>query len=165
MRFKPQKFDKQIEKDLSRIKRMVKEVVLESAETGMQFLARLSPVHTGSYVLSHRVGINGMTDSGPTMTGQSTDPNKIPEKVMPTTAQAYRLQAATRVAAKVNLKNMPDYGKIILYNQSPHAMIVETLPDRYIKGNGSPYHPYMRATQKLRNQIPAIVERIQRKYK
>jgi hypothetical protein len=165
-RFDPKKFDKQTEKVINNIKKRLKETAYRAAEFTIQTIAfKYSPVWTGSYILSHRIGINGKNDSGPTKMGPKLAPGIIPPKVAPIVAEKYRMQAALRVTQRVKLAQMPDNGSLIMYNTSEHAGLVEMLPDKYVKGNMAPYYPYMKTNSDLREKIHFIIKQVERKYK
>ena len=156
------KFDSQIDKQLKAIKNRLKKIAFEAADFAINRLAyQFSPVWTGTYILSHRVGINGMTDSGYTnMVPSGTLPGQVPDKVSTAAALSFRVTASGRVKKRINMKKMSDQGTILIYNQSPMAMTVETLPDKYLEGNMEPYHPYRKTKIALFRELPAIIERV-----
>lgn len=162
MRFNPAKFDQQINKQIDAIRLRLKKVTLEAADYAMERLAnQFSPVWTGTYILSHRVGINGMTDSGYTnKIPPGLAPGDIPPKVSAGEIMAYRITAAGRVKSKISIRKMPDSGRLVIYNQSPMAMHVETLPDKYLTGDMNPYHPYRKTKMALFRKLPEIIERV-----
>jgi hypothetical protein len=149
------------DEEIQAIRNRLKKAALEAADYAMKQLAfKFSPVWTGTYVSSHRVGIDGKTDSGYTNRAPiNLLPGQIPQKADPAAAILYREQAASRVREKINIKNMPNSGKIIIYNQCPMALEVEVLPDKYLTGNMSPYMPYKKTEFALWAQLPAIIER------
>ena len=161
--FNPKKFDQQIKIEIDAVKDQLKETAYEAVDYAMQMLAfQYSPVWAGSYVLSHRIGINGKNDAGPTA---KSVPGVIPPKVSLSEAKAYRAQAALRVKNRVKLSIMPEEGTLTIYNDSLHALLVEVLPDKYMAGTMAPYFPYLKTTSVLMAEIPAIISKVERKYK
>lgn len=166
MKFNPTKFDKQTKNVISNARKRLKETAYRAADFAIQMLAlRYSPVWSGSYVISHRVGINSKNDSGPTLINQSSVPGVAPPQVTPAQAETYRAQANLRVKKRIKLSKMPDTGSLIIYNQVQHALMVETLPDKNMSGNLAPYYPYLKTNSVLREKIYFIIKQVERKYK
>lgn len=166
MRFNPKKFDSQMDAGINKVRKRLKATAIEAADFAVQKLALvLSPVWAGSYVLSHRIGIGSKNDSGPTNKTPGLALNIIPPKAPLGIAMKYRRYAASRAKIRLKQDMLPKIGKIIIYNQAPHAMLVETMPDKYMTGRLSPYYPYGKVKLILREQIPAIIQEIKRKYR
>ena len=161
--FNAKKFDQQIKIEIDAVKDQLKETAYEAIDYAMRMLAfNYSPVWAGSYVLSHRIGINGKNDSGPT--------NKNPTgimlpKISSAEAKAHRAKAASRVKGRLRLSQMPDEGTLSIYNNIAHAILVEVLPDKYMAGTMAPYFPYLKTTSVLMAEIPAIITKVEKKYK
>ena len=161
--FNPKKFDQQIKIEIDAAKDQLKKTAYEAIDYAMRMLAfEYSPVWSGGYVLSHRVGINGRNDTGPTIKGIA---GVIPPKVSIAQAKEYRARAALRVKSRIRLSQMSDDGVLSIYNNSPHAFMVEVLPDKYMAGTMAPYYPYLKTTSVLMAEIPAIIKKVESKYK
>jgi hypothetical protein len=161
--FNPKKFDQQIKIEIDAVEKQLKETVYEVLDYAMRMLAlNYSPIWSGSYVLSHRVGINRKNDSGPTI---KNIPGVIGQKVSLSEATAYRQKAALRVKNRLKIAQIGNEGTVVIYNESAHAALVEMLPDKYMAGTMAPYFPYLKTNSVLRAELPAIIKRVERKYK
>lgn len=158
MRFNPEKFDHQVDEAIKKARQKLKSVVVKAADYSIRQLTSLSPVWSGSYVMSHRVGIDSRNDAAPTNMTPGLAPGEIPIKVIPSVALKFRKEAYMRAKARFVGKELPDKGRIILYNNAPHAGVVEVLPDKYLSGKMSPYHPYGKTKQRLSQQIYKIIK-------
>ena len=162
--FNQQKFDREIKSELDSVRKQLKETIYKTVDYGMKLLAfQYSPVWTGSYVLSHRIGINGKDDIGPTIKSSGLAPGIIPPRISKTKEESYRKKAASRT--KTRLNDLPDKGKITIYNSSPHALLVEVLPDKYLAGTMAPYFPYLKMGSAVAARLPFIMKIAEKKYK
>ena len=127
-------------------------------------ISLLSPVWSRSYVSSHRVGINLKNDAGPvnlrTYSKTETYGRGLPDKVTPAQAAGMRVEASTRVNQRVQVSKLKNSGKVIIYNQSEHALKVEMMPGTSEEGNYSPYYPYTKSKQRLLGRIYSIIEQV-----
>lgn len=162
--FSATKFDKQVEKDLDRIRLRLKKVAFKATEYGMNQVSKLSPVWSGSYVSSHRIGIGLKNDSGPvnlrTYSKTDTYGKGLPDKVSPGTAAKMRVEASLRPRKRIQINKLKNSDRIIIYNQSEHALKVEMLADTTEGGNFSPYYPYEKSKQRLLAKIYSIIEQV-----
>lgn len=161
--FSPTKFDQQIKIEIGAVERQLKETAYEAADFAMRRLAlEYSPIWTGSYISSHDVNLNNAGSLGTTI---KNIPGVIPPKVSLAEANSLRKQAASKVRQKIKISQMPNNGSLNIHNTSAHAMLVETLPDMYVKGTMAPYAPYLKTKLRLQAQMPAIIKKVERKYK
>jgi hypothetical protein len=170
--FNAAEFDRQIKIEIDAIEDQLKETAYKAADKAMEKLAKESPVWSGTYVSSHRVGLNSKNDGPPVNLKKYEHSHLykkpgVPDKVSVGVAREMRSVAATRVQKRIRKNQMPDEGKIIIYNQSPDSppMMVEHLPDKHITGDLSPYMPYTKTSIWIRNQIKSIIKQVEALYK
>jgi hypothetical protein len=163
MDFDQKEFDREIKIELKKVSKALKESARGTADKIMRLLAVYSPIWSGSYILSHRIGINKQNDRGPVIRNKGIP--GIPPRVNLSKVMAYRNIVKKRVKVKVKIKSMPDNGKLIVYNGSRHAQDVEFLPDKYVTGKISePYLPYHKAKQQAESNVPAIIQTSEAKH-
>jgi hypothetical protein len=108
---------------------LIKELVKEVAKEAIELLVRISPVWTGSYVSSHRIGFNEEDASGPTYINQEVPPGSMfPIKLSSGEAIAIKKQIEAKLFAEIERMFMADDLKIrslVFTNKIRHADSVE----------------------------------------
>lgn len=135
-------FDKQLQEFIGNITQRTILGKREMARQALSYMIKLSPVWTGAYVKSHKVGVNSVDG-----TFEQPDPfmNLLKKK---TEAQAYAIKAETEAVNTAKLQAATRiFDEIYISNSAPHAMMVE-----YIgwKKTG-PYHIYKKTQLKVKS--------------
>jgi hypothetical protein len=108
---------------------LIKELVKEVAKQAIELMVMISPVWTGSYVSSHRIGFNQENASGPTYINQEVLPGRMfSEKLSSGEAIALGKQVEAKLLAEVERMFAQDDLKIrslIFTNKIGHADSVE----------------------------------------
>ena len=138
-------FGKKVKKDVTEIKR-------ETARRVLSGVIMRSPVHSGDYVKSHRVGITTKT-SGRGV-GLGHHPMTMGKWLMPRHPQPWKLKLDLYGKKKLRISAAKFEDTIVIYNNIPYADTVE-----FIGWELTPaYHPFGHTINLMNIQFPIIVK-------
>ena len=138
-------FGKKVKKDVTRIKR-------ETARQALSGLIMRSPVHSGDYVRSNRVGITKNTSGRGVGLGYHTSPGN--KWLMAKHPHPWKLKLDLYAKKKLRISAAKFEDTIVIYNNIPYADTVE-----YIGWELTPaYHPFGHTINFMNIKFPIIVK-------
>jgi len=114
-------WDAEIDEFVDGLEDAIEVVVKETAKTAMKEVVSRSPIWSGAYILSHRVGVNGKSSRGPVRLDIVTD-GGFPPKMSSVEAEKAKQAALSELN---RLRTVHGVKSIVISNEAQHALEVE----------------------------------------
>ena len=153
------KFSKKLKNFVENVGQRANRANKKIAKTAFKSIVDKSPVRTGSYVLSHRIGIKKLTSSptrGRGFAATYVNQPKPGEKFQRITKKQFHAVKTIAMKQTSKIDKARYFSRIVIGNNIHYADNVEYLG----WARTGPYHVYGRTIEEMKLKIPFIVKQI-----